>query len=82
MSNYNIYTDNDNKKRTLQLDKVKLSARHGDRIFSSLMYQINNGNDPGKIQALVGLLGTCDGYAIIESTDDDGNPTVEINGNV
>ena len=82
MSNYNIYTDNDNKKRTLQLDKVKLSATQGARIFSSLMYQINNGNDPGKIQALVGLLGTCDGYSIIERTDEDGNHTVEIDGSV
>ena len=33
------------------------------------MHAINNGADPGKVQVLVGLLGTCKGVEIEEGTD-------------
>ena len=69
MASYNTFSRQDKRRESLDLTHVELPNDYADRIFASLMHAINNGADPGKVQVLVGLLGTCKGVEIEEGTD-------------
>ena len=76
MASYNTFSRQDKRRESLDLTHVELPNAYADRIFASLMHAINNGADPGKVQVLVGLLGTVKGVEIEEGADGGGNAIV------